>query len=255
MALKDFRLDGKVALITGGNRGIGLAVAQLFGEAGAKTVLTARRDNSEGQALLTKAGYEFDFVSADATDPATPERLIEHTIKKYGRIDILVNNAGVAQGGETPDFTDEMYEKIMSTNLTQLFRFCRAVITPMRKQGDGGTILNVGSISGLVTNVPQDQVAYNASKAAVHMLSKSLANELAPDNIRVNALAPGYIETDMTDVRNTNKEWDAVWRANTPIGRYGIPEEMANCILFLCSPASSYVTGAVLVADGGYTTR
>lgn len=254
MSLKDFRLDGKVALITGGNRGIGLAVAQLFGEAGAKSVLTARRDNPEGEALLRKAGYEFDFVSADATDPKTPERLIDHTISKYGRIDILVNNAGVAQHGETPDFTDEMYEKIMTTNLTQLFRFCRAVITPMRRQG-GGVILNVGSISGIVTNVPQDQVAYNASKAGVHMLTKSLANELAGDNIRVNALAPGYIETDMTDVRNTNKEWDSVWRANTPIGRYGMPEEMANCILFLCSPASSYVTGSVLVADGGYTTR
>jgi NAD(P)-dependent dehydrogenase (short-subunit alcohol dehydrogenase family) len=147
-----------------------------------------------------------------------------------------------------------MYEKIMTTNLTQLFRFCRAVITPMRRQG-GGVVLNVGSISGIVTNVPQDQVAYNASKAGVHMLTKSLANELAGDNIRVNALAPGYIETDMTDVRNTNKEWDSVWRANTPIGRYGMPEEMANCILFLCSPASSYVTGSVLVADGGYTTR
>lgn len=254
MALKDFRLDGKVALITGGNRGIGLAVAQLFGEAGAKLVLTARRDNPEGEALLRKAGYDFDFVSADSTDPATPERLIKHTIEKYGRIDILVNNAGVAQHGETPDFTDEMYEKIMTTNVTQVFRFCRSVITPMRKQG-GGVILNVGSISGIITNVPQDQVAYNASKAAVHMLSKSLANEVAGDNIRVNALAPGYIETDMTDVRNTNKEWDSVWRAATPIGRYGIPEEMANCILFLCSPASSYVTGAVLVADGGYTTR
>jgi NAD(P)-dependent dehydrogenase (short-subunit alcohol dehydrogenase family) len=254
MALKDFRLDGKVALITGGSRGIGLAVAQLFGESGAKIVLTARNRNPEGEALLKEAGYEFDFVPADATDPKTPEALIEHTIKTYGRIDILVNNAGVAQHGETPDFTDEMYEKIMSTNLTQLFRFCRAVITPMRKQG-GGVILNVGSISGLITNIPQDQVAYNASKAAVHMLSKSLANELAGDNIRVNALAPGYIETDMTGVRNTNKEWDTIWRANTPIGRYGMPEEMANCILFLCSPASSYVTGAVLVADGGYTTR
>ncbi|SIQ96619.1 NAD(P)-dependent dehydrogenase, short-chain alcohol dehydrogenase family [Rhizobium sp. RU20A] len=254
MALNDFRLDGKVALITGGNRGIGLAVAKLFGEAGAKSVLTARRDNPEGEAELKAAGYEFDFVSADARDPETPEKLIAHTIEKYGRIDILVNNAGVAQHGDTPDFTDELYEKIMSTNLTQLFRFCRSAINPMRAQG-GGVILNVGSISGVVTNVPQNQVAYNASKAGVHMLTKSLANELAPDNIRVNALAPGYIETDMTAVRETNKEWDSVWRAATPIGRYGLPEEMANCILFLCSPASSYVTGAVLIADGGYTTR
>ncbi|MDX3924319.1 MAG: SDR family NAD(P)-dependent oxidoreductase [Shinella sp.] len=254
MALRDFRLDGKVALITGGNRGIGLAIAQVFGEAGAKSVLTARRDNPEGDALLKKAGYEFDFVSADATDPASPERLIRHTIEKYGRIDILVNNAGVAVHGETPDFDDEKLDRIMSTNLMQVFRFSRAAITPMRQQGSG-VILNVGSISGYITNIPQHQVAYNASKAAVHMMTKSLASEVAADNIRVNAVAPGYIETDMTRVGFTNPEWDSVWTAMTPMGRYGQPEEIANCVLFLCSPAASYVTGSVLVVDGGYVTR
>lgn len=254
MTLKQFRLDDKVALITGGNRGIGLAIAQLFGEAGAKSVLTARRDNPEADALLNDAGYEYDFVSADATDPAAPEKLIQHTIAKYGRIDILVNNAGVAVHGDTPDFNDQMLDTIMSTNLIQAFRFCRAAMKPMREQG-GGVILNVGSISGFVTNIPQNQVAYNASKAAVHMMTKSLASEVAAENIRVNAVAPGYIDTDMTRGGFAIPEWDSVWRQMTPMGRYGQPEEIANCVLFLCSPAASYVTGSVLVVDGGYLTR
>src|SRR4051812_2356152 len=121
MSLPQFRLDGKVALITGGNRGIGLAVAEIFGEAGARSVLTARRDNPEADAMLHKAGYDFDFVSADATDPETPAKLVRHTIERYGRIDILVNNAGVAVHGDTTGFDDEKLEKIVSTNIVQVF--------------------------------------------------------------------------------------------------------------------------------------
>jgi NAD(P)-dependent dehydrogenase (short-subunit alcohol dehydrogenase family) len=254
MSLNQFRLDGKVALITGGNRGIGLAVAEIFGEAGAKSVLTARRDNPEADEILTKKGYDYDFVSADATGPETPERLVRHTIAKYGRIDILVNNAGVAVHGDTPEFSDEKLEKIISTNVVQVFRFSRAALPAMREQG-GGVILNVGSMSGLASNVPQNQVAYNSSKAAVHMITKSLASEFAAEGIRVNAVAPGYIDTDMSRGGFSNPDWDPVWRRMTPMGRYGQPEEVANCVLFLCSPASSYVTGAVLLIDGGYLTR
>ncbi|MCO6049204.1 glucose 1-dehydrogenase [Mesorhizobium sp. RP14(2022)] len=254
MSLSQFRLDGKVALITGGNRGIGLAVAQIFGEAGAKSVLTARRSNPEGDALLRDAGYEFDFVSADATDPETPERIVQHTLDRFGRIDILVNNAGVAVHGDTPDFDDERLEKIISTNVVQVFRFSRAALPAMRNQGEG-VILNVGSMSGMATNIPQNQVAYNGSKAAVHMMTKSLASEFAAENIRVNAVAPGYIDTDMSRGGFSNPDWDPVWRRQTPMGRYGTAEEVANCVLFLCSPAASYVTGSVLLIDGGYLTR
>lgn len=254
MSLSQFRIDGKVALITGGNRGIGLATAQIFGEAGAKSVLTARRPNPEGEQALREAGHEFDFVSADATDPATPERLVKHTIDRYGRIDILINNAGVAVHGDMTEFDDEKLDKIMSTNVIQAFRFARAALPAMRKQRDGA-ILNVGSMSGFASNVPQNQVAYNASKAAVHMMTKSIASEFAADNIRVNAVAPGYINTDMSRGGFEKPEWDTVWRQMTPMGRYGEPEEVANCILFLCSPAASYVTGSVLLIDGGYLTR
>jgi NAD(P)-dependent dehydrogenase (short-subunit alcohol dehydrogenase family) len=254
MSLQQFRLDGKVALITGGNRGIGLAVAEIFGEAGARSVLTARRENPEANALLSNAGYEFDFVSADATDPEAPAKLVRHTMERYGRVDILVNNAGIAVHGDTMEFDDEKLEKIVSTNVVQVFRFSRAVLPEMRRQG-GGTILNVGSISGFASNIPQNQVAYNSSKAAVHMMTKSLASEFAGENIRVNAVAPGYIDTDMSRGGFANPDWDPVWRRMTPMGRYGTAEEVANCVLFLCSPAAGYVTGSVLLVDGGYLTR
>ena len=123
---------------------------------------------------------------------------------------------------------------------------------PMKKQKEG-VILNIGSISGIVSNIPQPQVAYNASKAAVHMLTKSLASDYAEHNIRVNAIAPGYMKTDMCDLPEENKHWYPVWNQMTPMGRMGDPEEVATAALFLCSPASSYVSGEVLVVDGGYT--
>ncbi|MET0259420.1 MAG: glucose 1-dehydrogenase [Methylobacterium sp.] len=254
MTLAQFRLDGKVALITGGNRGIGLGIAGIFGEAGARCVITARRDHPEGEAQLRAAGAEFDFVPADATDPATPERLVRHTIERYGRIDILVNNAGIARHGDTEDFDDERLEAILATNVAQVFRFSRAALPGFVTQGSG-VILNVGSISGFASNVPQNQAAYNASKAAVHMMTKSLASEFAARGVRVNAVAPGYIDTDMSRGGFANPDWDPIWRQMTPMGRYGTVEEVANAALFLCSPAASYVTGAVLAIDGGYLTR
>jgi NAD(P)-dependent dehydrogenase (short-subunit alcohol dehydrogenase family) len=142
----------------------------------------------------------------------------------------------------------------MTTNVDSLFLCCQAAIVPMRNAG-GGVILNIGSISGFVSNVPQKQAAYNASKAAVHMLTKSLASDCAVDNIRVNAIAPGYIETDMTNAGLADPEWGPVWRQMTPMGRAGTAEEVAMGALFLCSPASSYVTGEVMMIDGGYVSR
>jgi NAD(P)-dependent dehydrogenase (short-subunit alcohol dehydrogenase family) len=252
--MDQFRLDGKTALITGGNRGIGLAIARLFGEAGAKCMLTGRQQTAEVDELVAQSPDRFDFVRADATDIGAPGRLVCATVEKFDQLDILVNNAGISAIGDMDKFEDEKLERIFSTNVTSCFRFARSALKQMCEQG-AGVILNVGSVSGLISNIPQNQAAYNSSKAAVHMLTKSIASEYADRNIRANAIAPGYIKTDMTKRGIENPAWDPVWRQMTPIGRYGEPEEMANCALFLCSPASSYVTGAILLVDGGYTTR
>ena len=249
-----FKLDNKVAIVTGGTRGIGLAIAMALGEAGAKLIVTSRTDKYNGFESLKKSGFDVTFYESDITDPSVPQKIIDYAIKEKNRLDILVNNAGVAQHGDIETYNDNLLNKIMNTNVDAVFRMCRSAITPMKKQNDG-VILNIGSISGLVSNIPQPQVAYNASKAAVHMLTKSLASDYAQHNIRVNAIAPGYIKTDMCDLPEENKHWYPVWNQMTPMGRMGNPEEVAAAALFLCSPASSYVSGEVLVVDGGYTSR
>ncbi|MBD9489477.1 MULTISPECIES: SDR family NAD(P)-dependent oxidoreductase [Ensifer] len=254
MILEKFRLDGKVAVVTGGTRGIGLAIAKALGEAGARVIISARTPASEAAEVLTNANVDFEFIEADMREEGAADELTRRVIKRMGRLDILVNNAGVAIHGDSGDFDDETWRKIMSLNVDAVFRSCRAALAPMRAQG-AGVILNIGSMSGIVSNIPQNQVAYNSSKAAVHMMTKSLASELALENIRVNAMAPGYIETDMSRGGIENPDWFPIWRDMTPMGRVGQPDEVAAAALFLCSPASSYVTGEVLVIDGGYTTR
>ena len=254
MILDKFKLDQKVAIITGGTRGIGLAIARALGEVGAKLIVTSRTDKYGGYESLKNSGFDVTFYKSDITDPSVPQKIIDLAIREKGAIDILVNNAGVAQHGEIETYNDDLLNKIMNTNVDAVFRMCRSAITPMKKQKEG-VILNIGSISGIVSNIPQPQVAYNASKAAVHMLTKSLASDYAEHNIRVNAIAPGYIKTPMTKLSKDKEHWYEKWNQMTPMGRMGDPEEVATAALFLCSPASSYVSGEVLVVDGGYTTR
>ena len=254
MILNKFKLDNKTALITGGTRGIGLAIAHAFGEAGAKLFIVSRTDNKIGLKSLIDAGHEVTFIQADLRDPKKPKEIVNSIIDKKESIDILVNNAGVAQHGEIENFKDEDLNKIMDTNVDGVFRMCRSVIPVMQKKGEG-VILNVGSISGIVSNMPQPQAAYNASKAAIHMLTKSLASDFANQNIRVNAVAPGYVRTDLTDLPDENKHWYEVWNNLSPFNRMAEPEEVASAALFLCSPAASYVSGEVLVVDGAYTSR
>jgi NAD(P)-dependent dehydrogenase (short-subunit alcohol dehydrogenase family) len=254
MFLNKFKLDGKIALITGGTRGIGLSIAHAFGEAGAKLVLTSRNNNNDVLDSLKKANYDVSLFEADFHDKSIPQKTIDYTLEKHGRVDIVVNNAGVAKHGKMEEYNDDLLDGIMNINVDAVFRMCRSAIPPMKKQGEG-VILNIGSISGLVSNIPQPQVAYNASKAAVHMMTKSLASDYADQNIRVNAIAPGYVRTDMTNLPKENEHWYPTWDSQTPMNRMAEPHEIASAALFLCSPASSYVTGEVLVVDGGYTTR
>lgn len=254
MIMERFRLDGQVALVTGGSRGIGLAIAQALGEAGARLIVSSKTRRETAIYELEAQGFEVHSVEADLADPEAAVGVIDAAMAIAGRIDILVNNAGISRHGPTETFSDADYRAVMNINVDAMFKACQAVIPIMRAQGSG-VILNIGSISGLVSNVPQQQVAYNTSKGAVHMMTRSLASDLAPHNIRVNAIAPGYITTDMTNGGLANPDWAPIWLQMTPMGRPGSSEEVATAALFLCSPASSYVTGEILVVDGGYTAR
>ena len=249
-----FRLDGKVALVTGATRGIGLGIARALAEAGAHVVMSSRVPKPDVVAELKRAGHRIDYVQADMQDKAAPAKLIADTIALAGKLDILVNNAGVAQHGETDTFPAEQYDRLMEINLHSVFRACQAALGPMMKQ-KSGVILNIGSISGYISNIPQPQAAYNASKAAVHMLTKSLASDYAAQGIRANAIAPGYIETDMTSGGLSDPEWGPIWRQMTPLPMVGTADDIGAAALYLCSDASRYVTGEVLVIDGGYTVR
>jgi NAD(P)-dependent dehydrogenase (short-subunit alcohol dehydrogenase family) len=193
-------------------------------------------------------------VQADVTEVGAPDRIVQATLDRFGRLDVLVNNAGVADNGDFHDFSDDRLARIMDTNFTAPFRIARAAIRPMLAAG-AGSIVNIGSISGYVANKPQLQVAYNSSKAAIHQMTTTMAFEYAGRGIRVNALAPGYVVSDMTAGGIARDEWNRVWTENTPMRRFAQPEEMATCALFLASDAASYVTGATLIADGGYTTH
>ncbi|MEO9825064.1 MAG: glucose 1-dehydrogenase [Paracoccaceae bacterium] len=254
MIMKKFRLDGQTALVTGGTRGIGLGIVQALAEAGAHVVASSKTPRPDVIEALRNKGHNVEYIQGNMRDEDGPGKLIADTLELVGKLDVLVNNAGVAQHGETESFSDENYRRIMDINLDSVFRACRAGLTQMRKQ-QSGVILNIGSISGYISNIPQQQAAYNASKAAVHMLTKSLASEYAGDNIRVNAIAPGYIQTEMTAGGLNNPEWAAVWKNMTPMQRVGAPEDIGAAAIYLCSPASGYVTGEVLVIDGGYLTR
>lgn len=254
MIFEKFRLDGQVALVTGASRGIGLGIAHALGEAGARLVVSSKTPRPAAIEELRAAGYAVDYIEADMADPAAPARLVEAATAITGRLDILVNNAGVAQHGDTETFPEDKYRWLMEVNLHSVFHMCQAALGPMRRQ-KAGVILNIGSISGYISNIPQRQAAYNASKAAVHMLTKSLASDYAAENIRANAIAPGYITTDMTAGGFANPEWAPVWTDMTPQGRAGTAEDIGAAALYLCSPASGYVTGEVLVIDGGYTLR
>ena len=246
----DFK--NKKILITGATGGIGGALVKKFVSLGGTVLGTGTKN--EKLELIKKNYPTIKVKKFNISEHSAIEEFIDSAASELGGLDILVNNAGVAQHGDIEEYNDVMLNRIMDTNVDSVFRMCRSAITPMKKQ-KSGVILNIGSISGLVSNIPQPQVAYNASKAAVHMLTKSLASDFAEYNIRVNAIAPGYIKTPMTKLPKENEHWYDIWNQMTPMNRMGEPEEIASAALFLCSSASSYVSGEVLVVDGAYTTR
>jgi NAD(P)-dependent dehydrogenase (short-subunit alcohol dehydrogenase family) len=250
--LETFTVPGRVAVVTGGNRGLGRAFAHALGEAGAKVAILARDQHASAavvaeleQKEIRAAAYVADMV--DRNSVAAAARQIEHDL---GRVDILVNNAGTCIHRPALQVTEDEWRAVLDTNLTGVWHGCQVFGAEMVRAGQGA-IVNVGSMSGRIVNRPQWQPAYNASKAGVHHLTKSLAAEWAPYGVRVNAVAPGYVRTAMSPI--DRPEFAARWIGDTPQQRAAEPAEIAPAVVFLASPASSFMTGAIVIIDGGYT--
>ncbi len=240
----------KVVLVTGGSRGIGRACAVAFAKAGASTVVISYAGNEaaaqETVKLLEAEGAKAEAIRFDVADSAACASAVDGIVKSHGRLDVLVNNAGVAVDGLVMRVKDEDWDKQMDTNLKGAFSLIRAVSRPMMKQR-GGAIINITSVVGEMGN--GGQAAYSASKAGLIGLTKSVARELSSRNIRVNAVSPGFIGTDMT--HQINDELRQKMLEGIPLGRLGNPEEVAGAVVFLAGDAASYITGEVLKVNGG----
>jgi NAD(P)-dependent dehydrogenase (short-subunit alcohol dehydrogenase family) len=250
--LDTFSLAGKVALVTGSSRGIGRAIAQAVGEAGAQVALTARTQEAADRAAaeLKALGIHAMGTRLEVTDADDVARAVAEVTAALGPVDVLVNNAGVSVAHTALDADMADWRKILDTNVDGVWHCSRAVARGMAERG-GGTIVNIGSMSAQIVNQPRWQPAYLASKAAVHQLTKGLAAEWAPLGIRVNAIAPGYIETDQSPVYEPQyKPWCV---DPAPMKRAGRTEEIGPIAVFLASDASSFMTGSIVVADGGFT--
>lgn len=253
MTLKNpFDLTGRTALVTGGNQGLGRAFALGLAEAGATVAISGRSAERNDKVVAEAAaqGITLHPITSDITKSDDVDRMTAEAIDALGHLDILVNNAGTCYHGESWGVKEDEWDAVFDLNVKALWACSLAAGKHMRERGSG-SIINIGSMSGIIVNRPQMQPAYNASKAAVHHLTKSLAAEWGPLGIRVNALAPGYCKTEMAPV--DRPEFRQHWIDDTPMLRYAMPEEIAPSVVFLASDASSFITGSVLVADGGYT--
>lgn len=247
-----YQLEGKIALITGASSGIGKATAIAFGRAGAKIVV-ASRTIAEGENTvrqIQEAGGEACFISTDVSKADEIESLIERILDMYGRLDCAFNNAGIVRAGALTDYSEKDWDSIINVNLKGMWLCLKYEIIAMLKQGNGA-IVNMASVAGVIGTAGSS--AYSASKGGVIALTKAAAIEYAKSGIRINAVSPGSIKTNMLD--NVPAELLAQIQAGHPLGRIGKPEEIAEAVLWLCSDKASFVTGHNLIIDGGYTAQ
>src|SRR5438270_6794876 len=255
MSFDIFQLDSRVALVTGGNRGLGFVMAKALAGAGADVVVTSRQLEKARQsagATAAATGRRALGLAVDVTDAQQVEAMVQSTIQTFGRIDILINNAGINIRKPIEEFDEASWDLVQATNLKAPF-LCSRAVAPHMKEQRSGRVINVASMLGLVA-LPE-RSAYCSSKGGVIQLTKVLALEWAPYNINVNALCPGPFATELNTVVMNNPQANQLFLNHIALGRWGRPEELGPVIIFLASEASSFMTGAALVVDGGWTAE
>ncbi len=245
------QLENKIAIVTGASSGIGLAIAAKFLSEGAKVVLSDVNDGPSD--LLQKYSEQAIFIKCDVSNSAEVDALVKSSVDKFGRLDIMVNNAGIATNGNANDTTDEVWHKTIEVNLSGVFYGLRAATTAMLQQKSVGSIINIASIAGVVGFA--GSLAYCASKGGIVQLTRSAAVGLAKDKIRVNAIAPGVIDTNMTKPYLADPGFQQLMANMTPMGHAGEPNDIAELALYLASDGSRYMTGQIVVVDGGWTAQ
>ena len=249
--MTSFDLTGKVALVTGGNGGIGLGMAKGLAEAGA-TIMVAGRDGDKNKQAVKALGGNADSVAADMAEESGVRAVIDATVQKFGRLDILVNNAGINIRKSPQDYSLEEWHRVLNINLTSLFVCCQAAYPHLKARG--GKIINIGSMMSIFG--ASFAAPYGASKGGVVQLTKSLASAWARDNIQVNAVLPGWIDTELTKgAREQVSGLNEKVLARTPAARWGTPDDMAGIAVFLASLASDFITGTAIPVDGGYSAQ
>lgn len=253
MILDSFKLDGKVAIVTGASRGLGQGMAIALAEAGADVVGVGVSDSSATGEVVERAGRSYLQVTADLTDSSCVETIVEQAKARFGKLDILVNNAGTIRRNDLLDFSEKDWDEVMDLNLKTLFFLSQAVAREFIEQGQGGKIINIASMLSYQGGLRV--ASYTSSKSGVKGLTMLMANELAKHGIAVNAIAPGYMATDNTEQLRNDAQRNSEILGRIPAGRWGKPEDLAGAVVFLASPASDYVHGYTLAVDGGWLAR
>ena len=251
--LEKFKLDGKVAIVTGASRGLGKAMAIGLGEAGAELALVARSNMDSTEKAINSVGQKAIQLQADLSSIDPVEKIIQKTINEFGRIDILINNAGIIRRAPITEFTMEDWDDVMNVNLRTLFYLSQQVARQMIEQGDGGKIINIASMLSYEGGILVP--SYTASKSGVMGLTKLMGNELAEHNINCNAIAPGYMATDNTAPLREDPERNEAIVNRIPEGRWGEPEDLKGAAVFLASAAADYMQGETIAVDGGWLAR